>query len=92
MSLDKWIKGPEEEEEEEEEGVNGEKEQQEKDLKKSRSIKKEQKRSSKTTLKKYFLKCPKKSCKYQKTLMKSNLTEKDKICPRCKSEMKVNFK
>ncbi|MBN1803396.1 MAG: hypothetical protein JW891_17935 [Candidatus Lokiarchaeota archaeon] len=39
--------------------------------------------------KKYNLSCPKKSCNYQKTIMKKQLNEKDKICPRCNSEMKI---
>lgn len=89
MSLDKWIK-PEEEKKEEKEEKAGEEEQKEATGDKSEEIDKKESQTSK--LKKYHLKCPKKSCKYQKTLMKSNLTEKDKTCPRCKSEMKVKVK
>jgi hypothetical protein len=88
MSLDKWIK-PEEEKEEEKEGKD-EEEQNEITDDKSEEI--DKKRSQTPKLKKYHLKCPKKSCKYQKTLMKNNLSEKDKTCPRCKSEMKVKVK
>ncbi|MBD3197832.1 MAG: hypothetical protein GF317_22465 [Candidatus Lokiarchaeota archaeon] len=43
-------------------------------------------------LKKFSLKCSKSKCNYQKTLMKRSLSQKDKICPRCKSEMKIKVK
>jgi len=39
-------------------------------------------------LAKFILICPKKSCGYQKTLMKKQLSDKDKVCPRCKGIMK----
>jgi hypothetical protein len=38
---------------------------------------------------KYLLICSKKSCGYQKRLVKKQLTNKDKTCPRCKSAMKI---
>ena len=38
---------------------------------------------------KYHLVCSKKSCGYQKTLMKKQLNNKDKTCPRCKGVMKI---
>ena len=38
---------------------------------------------------KTFLTCPKAKCKYQKTIIKKNLTERDKMCPRCISKMKI---
>ena len=47
-----------------------------------------EKKSSKLT--KFVLTCPKAKCKYKKTIVKKTLTEKDKICPRCRSEMKLN--
>ena len=40
-------------------------------------------------LTKYTLICPSAKCKYQKTIMKKQLTDIDKICPRCNKEMKV---
>ena len=40
-------------------------------------------------LTKFDLTCPNAKCKYKKTIVKKVLTEKDKICPRCKSEMKL---
>ncbi|MFX1395297.1 MAG: hypothetical protein ACFFAH_17295 [Promethearchaeota archaeon] len=81
MSLDKWIK----------------------DKKKKEEIKKKTKPKGlpeknkfptppeKTPLKfsKTLLICPKAKCNYQKTIKKKNLTERDKICPRCKSTMKI---
>lgn len=38
---------------------------------------------------KFKLECPKSTCKYKKTIIKKSLADKDKICPRCKSKMKV---
>lgn len=38
---------------------------------------------------KFKLECPKSTCKYKKTIIKKNLEDKDKICPRCKSKMNV---
>ncbi|MHA2181804.1 MAG: hypothetical protein ACXAAH_10305 [Promethearchaeota archaeon] len=40
-------------------------------------------------LTKYTLTCPNSKCKYQKIIMKKQLSEIDKICPRCKKEMKL---
>ena len=38
---------------------------------------------------KYLLICSKKSCGYQKRLVKKKLTNKDKTCPRCNGVMKI---
>ena len=38
---------------------------------------------------KYVLVCTRAKCKYQKTIMKKTLLDKDKICPKCKSKMKA---
>ncbi|MFX1503539.1 MAG: hypothetical protein ACFFDH_21430 [Promethearchaeota archaeon] len=38
---------------------------------------------------KYKLVCPNVKCKYQKTIMKKELANDDKICPRCDKEMKI---
>jgi hypothetical protein len=40
---------------------------------------------------KYILICSKKTCNYQKTIVKKELNKKDKICPRCKSTMKIEM-
>ena len=83
MGLDKWIK-PEE-------------------AKKKPKIKDGSKKPKKTeskpkekkgaigpkNLSKFNLVCPKAKCKYQKTIRKKELTDKDKVCPRCKSIMKI---
>ena len=85
MGLDKWLKTEEEVEREEKK-------------KAALTEVKESKRESEqistfksppTQLIKYVLVCPNAKCKYQKTIMKKQLTEKDKICPRCNKELKV---
>lgn len=43
---------------------------------------------SKLKFTKFLLRCPKTKCNYQKKILKKELSDKDKICPRCKSEMK----
>lgn len=43
----------------------------------------------KVKLKKYTLICPNVKCKYQKIIMKKQLTNIDKKCPRCNREMKI---
>ncbi|MHA1292879.1 MAG: hypothetical protein ACTSQJ_09455, partial [Promethearchaeota archaeon] len=43
----------------------------------------------KKKLNKFTLICKKAKCKYQKTILKRQLLEEDKICPRCKGEMKI---
>ncbi len=40
-------------------------------------------------LTKFVLTCSDSKCKYKKILRKKNLKDNDKICPRCKKEMKV---
>jgi hypothetical protein len=85
VGLDKWLKT--------EEKVKKEKKKETAltEVKKSRR-ESEQKNTSKslaTQLVKYILVCPNSKCKYQKTIMKKQLTEKDSICPRCNKAMKV---
>lgn len=83
MGLDKWIKPEElEKKAEKKEEVRGTKKP------KTDPIKKKSDKNSKN-LTKYVLICSKLKCKYKKTIMKKELSEKDRICPRCKSEMKV---
>ena len=85
MGLDKWIK-PEDTKKQKikkkEEGY------QSKDGPSKPKEKYKEKKSPKLT--KFVLTCTKAKCKYKKTIVKKILTEKDKICPRCKSEMKLN--
>jgi hypothetical protein len=100
MSLDKWLKDEEEEGEESKEKESDKPkdetstESQQKTLipeqKKGETVKKTQNKvSGRPKLTKYLLSCSNSKCKYKKTLMKRELTGKDKICPRCKSEMNV---
>jgi len=42
-------------------------------------------------LTKFALTCSDSKCKYKKTLKKKTLKDKDKICPRCKKEMKIKI-
>ena len=80
MSLDKWIKSKKK------------KEEIKKEPKPNASNDKTQIQTSieKPSLKltKYNLLCPKKRCAFQKTIVKKQLTKKDKICPKCKNIMK----
>ena len=86
MGLDRWIKSEKIEDEEK-----GKKEPQIKDSSElAKGIKTVEKPTLK--LKKYVLICPKAKCKYQKTIVKKNITDKEKICPRCNSNMKLQKK
>ena len=90
MSLDKWIKSTEKEDPKKK--PSPKKKKQEKKGKQSVAKKQQdnKKNGPKTqTLIKFHLKCSKKDCNYQKTILKKSLHEKDTTCPRCKSEMKV---
>ncbi len=85
MGLDKWLKP-----EEADKKPKSKKETPGMDVKSSskKYIKTDhEKPYSKLT--KYKLTCANSKCKYQKTIMKKQLTELDKICPRCKKEMKI---
>ena len=82
MSLDKWLKS----------------EKPEKPIKKaipkitSKSIQAEEvSKEEPKKLIKYILACKTAKCNYKKTIVKRMLTDKDKICPRCKGEMKVKM-
>ena len=83
MGLDKWIKpeGTVKKTEKKEEARSTKKP-------KTQPIKKKSEVES-ITLTKFVLICSKPKCKYKKTIMKKELSEKDRICPRCKNEMKV---
>ncbi|MFX0038985.1 MAG: hypothetical protein ACFFCY_09575 [Promethearchaeota archaeon] len=85
MGLDKWLK-PEDDD---------------KDLNKKRSpvkkakkgrddqVKKKSTENLSIKLVKYTLVCKNAKCKYQKVIVKKQLTEEDKTCPRCSNEMKI---
>ena len=83
MGLDKWLKPKE-----------PIKKPKAKKVTPSKDLKISSERNLKTVLEKpyskltkYNLTCTNSKCKYQKTIMKKQLTERDKICPRCKKEM-----
>ena len=83
MGLDKWIKP---------EGTvkKTEKKEEVRSTKKPKTQPVEKKGEKEPIkLKKFVLICSKAKCKYKKSIMKKELSEKDCICPRCKSEMKV---
>jgi len=40
-------------------------------------------------LQKFKLKCQSKKCGYQKIIVKTKLTDKDEICPKCSKNMKI---
>jgi len=83
LGLDKWIK-PEE---------TAKKPKIKDDAKKPKKPESKPKENKGTiglkNLLKFDLVCPKAKCKYQKTIRKKELTDKDKICPRCKSITKI---
>ena len=82
IGLDKWIKP-------EEPRKKAEKKEEVLSTKKPKTQPMKKKSVSEiTSLTKYVLICSKVKCKYKKTIMKNKLSEKDRICPRCKSEMK----
>lgn len=83
MGLDKWIKL-------EEEGKKPKKKGGEKKQAKDKFKPKEKESSDiSKNLIKHILICSKTNCKYQKILIKKELTNKDKICPKCRSPMKI---
>ncbi len=83
MGLDKWIKTE----------VSEKKPDKTEEAKSTRKHKTQpvEKKGEKEPIKliKFLLICSKPKCKYKKTIMKKELSEKDYICPRCKNEMKV---
>ncbi len=93
MSLDKWIKSDEKKESKKKSEKKKKEPVKEEVQTKTTREKSDQKKKTiePTTQKiiKHNLKCSKKGCNYQKTIVKKQLNEKDTICPRCKSVMKT---
>ena len=85
MGLDKWLKPDEIAKK------SKKKEKSSKQVKKSESEHTKDKTMGKRPVKlsKFVLVCPNAKCKYQKTIMKKNLTDDDKYCPRCNKKMKA---
>lgn len=82
MGLDKWINSEEGEKKEKKKPT-------EVKIKKTEGKQAPESKPNILKLMKYTLNCPNSKCKYQKTVMKKALTDRDKICPRCNKEMKV---
>ncbi|TFF94629.1 MAG: hypothetical protein EU543_00800 [Promethearchaeota archaeon] len=80
MSLDKWIKSDKEKEQET-------KKKQKKET--ISTVENQIEKEESFKLNKFRLKCSNSKCNYQKTLMKRQLANKDKKCPRCNSIMKI---
>ena len=90
MSLDKWIKT----EKKKDPPKSPRKEIKKEDLKIDLDLPKDdelnqQKPQESVKITKFLLTCTKKNCNYQRTLVKKKLSEKDQICRKCKSKMKV---
>ncbi|MFX1417383.1 MAG: hypothetical protein ACFE9N_00535 [Promethearchaeota archaeon] len=85
MGLDKWLK------KEDIEKKSKKKKEQVVQTKKEQSGKTQNKDLEKPliNLTKYMLICTNAKCKFQKIIMKRQLSENDKNCPRCKKEMKI---
>jgi len=84
LSLDKWIKSDKEKNSQK----NGKKNSQTKNKKKLNKSR-EKLEPEEHLIKKFHLNCSKKSCNYQKIIMKRELNDKDLICPRCEGKMKI---
>jgi len=86
LSLEKWLK-PEKKEKKSKDTKETEEDQIDEY---NRGVKTSQLDSStQINVTKFKLECTKNTCKYQKIIIKKNLAEKDKTCPRCKSKMKI---
>ncbi|MFX1456311.1 MAG: hypothetical protein ACFFDB_13135 [Promethearchaeota archaeon] len=86
MGLDKWLKPEEAEKEPKSKTPSEIKEKKAKDNENLTKIPEK----PKIKLKKFRLTCSNSKCKYQKIIMKKQLEELDKVCPRCKKEMKIS--
>ena len=85
MGLDKWIKSDNIEKK-----TKKKKEPTEQVKKnKTKDVKEKLHEKQPIKLRKYTLVCPNARCKYQKIIMKKEITDDDKICPRCNKMMKT---
>jgi len=85
MGLDKWINP----EDSKKKSIKKEKSPIKAKGSKGKTASKDKLESPISKLKKYTLICSSAKCKYQKTLLKKELAEKDKICPRCNKQLKI---
>jgi len=85
MGLDKWLKP-----EDEEKKTKKKKESPDQTIRsKIKDTQKKPLEKSSIQLTRYILICPNAKCKYQKTIMKKELTDDDITCPRCNKKMKT---
>ena len=84
MGLDKWLKS---EQEAKKKNTNKETVNRTKRTTEDSMLKKKTKESTGKLMKQTFT-CTNAKCKYQRTIMKKQLTERDTICPRCSTKMK----
>ncbi|MFX1256491.1 MAG: hypothetical protein ACFFAN_01425 [Promethearchaeota archaeon] len=89
MSLDKWIKTPKKKEEAKRKPEINKKESVNKIIHPEGSKDEIETIKPSKKMTRYLLMCLKRNCAYQKRLMKKQIAEKDKICPRCKGKMSV---
>jgi hypothetical protein len=84
LGLDKWIKPDEAK-------TKVIKKKEEGESVKKKEFKRKDKEIDKEAPKilKFNLTCSNTKCKYKKTFMKKQLTDKDKTCPKCKKEMRL---
>lgn len=81
MGLDKWIAPEKEKKKKKEESkINSQG---------LSNFRKKERVKETPILTKHTLICPKAKCKYQKVIVKRILTEKDKVCPKCKGLMRI---
>ena len=85
MGLDKWLKPEDKVKKPKKKKVSSVQVKE----KKSKQAQNQGIEKKKIKLTKYTLVCPNAKCKYQKTIMKKELTDDDKTCPRCSKVMKV---
>ncbi|MFX1380776.1 MAG: hypothetical protein ACFFA4_16965 [Promethearchaeota archaeon] len=84
MGLDKWLKSEDEEKKQKKKKASDQKSESQIEDIQQKSLEKPL-----IQLSKYLLICPNTKCKYQKTIMKKELTDIDLTCPRCNKKMKT---
>ncbi|MFX1568740.1 MAG: hypothetical protein ACFFCV_10280 [Promethearchaeota archaeon] len=85
MGLDRWIKT----EDNDKNSKKKKKSPEQAKVSKLKGVKESDQEKQSIKLKKTTLVCPDAKCKYQKIIMKKELTNDDKICPRCNKTMKI---
>ncbi len=85
MGLDKWLKTEDNDKSSKEKKISPEQVKKRKD----HEVKNKASENKSLKLGKFTLVCQNKKCKYQKIIMKKQLTEEDRTCPRCEKDMKL---